>query len=70
MLANCIMTKSQPVCTELPSILWLAVYILTDDQDVRLGGLTNQTVVQQLLAEKGLTFSNAFVTTPVCCPSR
>ena len=46
------------------------VYILTDDQDIKLGGLANQTVVKQLLADKGLSFSNAFVTTPVCCPSR
>ena len=46
------------------------MYILTDDQDIKLGSLDVQPVVKSLLAEQGLFFSNAFVTTPVCCPSR
>ncbi|XP_064385928.1 N-acetylglucosamine-6-sulfatase-like [Halichondria panicea] len=46
------------------------VYILTDDQDIKLGGVSNQTYVNDLLASEGLSFTNAFVTTPVCCPSR
>ena len=47
-----------------------AVYIVTDDQDVRLGSLDVQASVRSMLIEKGKTFKNAFVSTPVCCPSR
>lgn len=47
-----------------------SVYILTDDQDIKLGSLEVQPAVQSLLVEQGLFFNNAFVTTPVCCPSR
>ena len=46
------------------------VYILTDDQDVKLNSLEVQPAVHSLLVEQGLFFNNAFVTTPVCCPSR
>ena len=46
------------------------VYIFTDDQDVKLGSLDVLPVVKSLLTEQGLYFDNAFVTTPVCCPSR
>ena len=46
------------------------MYILTDDQDVKLGSLDVLPVVKSLLTEQGLYFDNAFVTTPVCCPSR
>ncbi len=28
------------------------------------------TVFQRLLAEQGTTYTNAFATTPICCPSR
>lgn len=46
------------------------VFILTDDQDVTLGGMTPMMKVKRLLQEEGTTFSNMFVTTPLCCPSR
>lgn len=46
------------------------MYVLTDDQDVKLGSLDAQPVVRSLLTEQGLFFNNAFVTTPICCPSR
>src|SRR5688572_27576516 len=42
--------------------------ILTDDQDV--GTLFAMPRVGELLADQGVTFSNAFVTTSFCCPSR
>ncbi|XP_070558489.1 N-acetylglucosamine-6-sulfatase-like isoform X2 [Ptychodera flava] len=46
------------------------VFILTDDQDVVLGGLTPMTKTKKLLGDAGLTFSNMFTTSPLCCPSR
>ena len=48
----------------------MIVYILTDDQDIRLDSLHVQPKVRSLLIEQGLMFDNAYVTTPVCCPSR
>lgn len=44
------------------------VLILTDDQ--RWDTLQYMPNVTTLLAGRGVTFSNAFVTTPLCCPSR
>ncbi|CAI8002586.1 Extracellular sulfatase Sulf-1 [Geodia barretti] len=46
------------------------VYVLTDDQDVKLGSLDALPVLKSLMTDQGLYFDNAFVTTPVCCPSR
>ena len=44
------------------------VLIVTDDQ--RWDTLSQMPGVQRLLADRGLTFDNAFVTNPLCCPSR
>ncbi|XP_055598016.1 N-acetylglucosamine-6-sulfatase-like isoform X2 [Uranotaenia lowii] len=46
------------------------VLIVTDDQDVVLKGLNPMKKTQQLIANEGATFVNAFTTSPVCCPSR
>jgi N-acetylglucosamine-6-sulfatase len=54
------------VSADLPNILIL----LTDDQDVVLGSFDHMPHVQSLLQAEGLTFENAFVHTPICCPSR
>ncbi len=44
------------------------VYIVSDDQD--LASVAYMPRVQALLAAKGVTFTNAFLTTPNCCPSQ
>ena len=44
------------------------VLILTDDQ--RWDTLAAMPNVQRLLVQQGVTFSNAFVDDPLCCPSR
>ena len=46
------------------------IFILTDDQDVVLGGLEPMTKAKRLIRDQGVFFSNAFVHTPICCPSR
>jgi arylsulfatase A-like enzyme len=42
--------------------------IITDDQ--RFDTLEYMPFVQRELVARGITFSNAYVTTPLCCPSR
>ena len=44
------------------------IVIVTDDLDAR--SVACMPNVQTLLAAEGVTFANAFVTTPLCCPSR
>ncbi|XP_074759048.1 N-acetylglucosamine-6-sulfatase isoform X1 [Athene noctua] len=46
------------------------VLILTDDQDVCLGGMTPLKKTNALIAQKGITFLNAYVPSALCCPSR
>ncbi|XP_076256473.1 N-acetylglucosamine-6-sulfatase-like isoform X2 [Rhynchophorus ferrugineus] len=46
------------------------VYILTDDQDLMLNGLMSMKKSLSLIADRGKFFLNAFVNTPLCCPSR
>ena len=46
------------------------VMFLTDDQDSELGGMEPLVKTKSWLAQKGTTFTNSFVSTPVCCPSR
>ena len=53
-------------CQKPPNI----VLFLTDDQDSELGGMEPLSKARSWIAEKGVTFENSFVSTPVCCPSR
>ncbi len=55
---------SEAVALGPPSV----VVILTDDQ--RWDTLHAMPIVRSELAEHGMTFQNAFVTNPLCCPSR
>jgi len=44
------------------------VFFLTDDQ--RYDQLEYMPIVQRELVSRGINFTNAYVTTPLCCPSR
>ncbi|XP_049879116.1 N-acetylglucosamine-6-sulfatase-like [Pectinophora gossypiella] len=46
------------------------VVVLTDDQDVVLGGMTPMKNVQRFIGNEGVTFTNSYTTSPICCPSR
>uniref|UniRef100_A0A3Q3GER4 N-acetylglucosamine-6-sulfatase n=1 Tax=Labrus bergylta TaxID=56723 RepID=A0A3Q3GER4_9LABR len=54
------------ICVTLPNI----VLILTDDLDIAIGGLSPLTKTKKLIGDAGISFSNAFVASPLCCPSR
>ncbi|XP_056434822.1 glucosamine (N-acetyl)-6-sulfatase (Sanfilippo disease IIID), b [Gadus chalcogrammus] len=46
------------------------VLILSDDQDVELGGMTPMKKTKLLIGDAGATFSNAYTATALGCPSR
>nr|XP_020443069.1 N-acetylglucosamine-6-sulfatase-like [Monopterus albus] len=46
------------------------VLILTDDQDVQLGGMVPMKKTKALIGDAGATFVNAFTASPLGCPSR
>jgi len=46
------------------------VFILTDDQDIELGGTTPTPKIRELLGEQGAVGEAMYVNTPICCPSR
>merc|ERR1719178_313982 len=46
------------------------VFILTDDQDIELGGLTPMNKTRELLGSQGAVGDAFYIATPICCPSR
>ena len=60
------MLASLALAAAAPNIFFL----LTDDQDTLLGGAAHMPAVRELLVAGGANFTNAFVHTPICCPSR
>ncbi|KAJ5942185.1 Alkaline phosphatase-like alpha/beta/alpha [Penicillium verrucosum] len=46
------------------------LFIMTDDQDLKLNSLSYTPLTMKHMAKKGTTFSNHFITTALCCPSR
>lgn len=46
------------------------VFFLIDDQDLLLNGMDSMPATMNIFAKGGLQFTNAFVSTPVCCVSR
>uniref|UniRef100_A0A8C2PNX6 N-acetylglucosamine-6-sulfatase n=1 Tax=Cyprinus carpio TaxID=7962 RepID=A0A8C2PNX6_CYPCA len=46
------------------------VLILTDDLDVSIGGMIPLVKTKKLIGDAGITFTNTFVASPLCCPSR
>ena len=65
-LASVEATAKAPVAPPVhhPNVL----LIVTDDQ--RWDTLWSMPIVQRELVDRGITFSNAFVSNPLCCPSR
>jgi N-acetylglucosamine-6-sulfatase len=46
------------------------VFILTDDQDVRMGSISHMPHVQTLLLDQGIEFTKHYAHLALCCPSR
>src|SRR5215213_9987054 len=61
---SCSNRRNTGVPTAKPNI----VFIIADD--MRKDDLTYMPKTRSLLAEKGMSFENAFVSNALCCPSR
>lgn len=66
--AGALLAATLAACGSRPPGKPTIVLIVTDDQ--RWDTLWAMPNIQRELVSRGVTFSNAFVTTPLCCPSR
>jgi N-acetylglucosamine-6-sulfatase len=46
------------------------IFLLTDDQDLRLGSMGAMPFTMEHIMHAGANVSNFFIHTPICCPSR
>lgn len=46
------------------------IILMTDDQDLELGSPEIMINLHSKIIQKGVTFKNSFISTPICCPSR
>jgi hypothetical protein len=46
------------------------LFVMTDDQDVELGGLTPMPKMRERLGEQGAVGEAFYIATPICGPSR
>jgi arylsulfatase len=46
------------------------LFIMADDQDLQLNSPAFTPYIQKHIRDKGVEFTNHFVTTSLCCPSR
>ena len=53
-------------CSTRPNIILL----LTDDQDVLLGGMNDMAAAKKFLIDEGMSFTAGYSVDPICCPSR
>ncbi|XP_074474712.1 glucosamine (N-acetyl)-6-sulfatase (Sanfilippo disease IIID), b [Sebastes fasciatus] len=67
LLTCCVKCAAAAAAGNKPSNI---ILILTDDQDVHLGGMTPMKKAKALIGDAGATFVNAFTVSPLCCPSR
>lgn len=67
LLQFALLAVSASICSsKTPNI----VLLLTDDQDLLLGGMTPMPFTRNFMESRGSRLTNFFVNTPVCCPSR
>lgn len=63
--ADAHVSSQMPAATKLNFL-----FIMTDDQDLKLNSLSYTPLTMKHMAQKGTVFANHFATTALCCPSR